>query len=110
MFNLCWAQINMEAFNEEQIKAVIQNLNGWEYADGALTKRYMFRNFRDCMAFMQRVAFEIEELNHHPEWFNVYHKLNVRLCTHDVNGITKKDHQLAKKFDEHFAHFAAQPS
>lgn len=95
----------MEAFNKEQIDAVLQNLIGWKFSNDALEKNYQFKNFRDAMAFMQRMAFEIEELNHHPEWFNVYHKLNVRLRTHDANGITKKDHQLAKKMDENFLQF-----
>lgn len=97
----------MEAFNTEQINAVVQNLDGWEYKDEALCKDYQFANFRDCLSYMQRVAFEIEELNHHPEWFNVYNRLSVRLRTHDVNGITKKDHQLAKKLDEYFLKYGA---
>jgi 4a-hydroxytetrahydrobiopterin dehydratase len=96
----------MEAFNKEQINAVIQSLDNWKLHEGALEKKYQFSNFRDAMSFMQRVAFDIEELNHHPEWFNVYNKLNVRLRTHDVDGITKKDHQLAKILDGHFARYS----
>jgi 4a-hydroxytetrahydrobiopterin dehydratase len=98
-------QNKMEAFNREQIDDGIQNMTGWDFKNDALEKNYQFKNFRDAIAFMQRVSFEIEELNHHPEWFNVYHKLNVRLRTQDVNGITKKDHQLARKMDEHFARY-----
>jgi 4a-hydroxytetrahydrobiopterin dehydratase len=95
----------MEAFNTEQINEVVKRLDNWSCVDDALEKRYQFKDFRDTIGFMSRVAFEIEEMNHHPEWLNVYNKLKVRLKTHDVNGITKKDYQLAKKLDEHFAKY-----
>ncbi|MCC2112250.1 MAG: 4a-hydroxytetrahydrobiopterin dehydratase [Hyphomicrobiales bacterium] len=81
-----------------------QNLEaaGWTLADDgkAILKSFKFRNFRDAMAFMLRVAFEAEALDHHPEWSNVYNRVAVRLTTHDTGGLTEKDFALAEKMDE----------
>ena len=59
-------------------------------------KTFVFKDFRATMANMQRIAFEAEDMNHHPEWFNVYNKLVVDLMTHDASGITENDTKLAK--------------
>ena len=74
---------------------------GWELvADGtAIEKTYTFRNFRAAMGWMVRAAFEAEELNHHPDWSNVYRTVVVRLTTHDTGGLTEKDFELARRFD-----------
>ena len=74
---------------------------GWEpAADGkAIEKTYTFRNFRAAMGWMVRAAFEAEDLNHHPEWSNVYRTVVVRLTTHDTGGLTEKDFELARRFD-----------
>ena len=75
---------------------------GWTLADDgkAILKSFKFRNFRDAIAFMLRVAFEAEALDHHPEWSNVYNRVAVRLTTHDTGGLTEKDFALAEKMDE----------
>ncbi|MBY8975509.1 4a-hydroxytetrahydrobiopterin dehydratase [Rhodobacteraceae bacterium NNCM2] len=75
---------------------------GWEDArEGkAIAKIFRFRNFRDAMAWMTRVAFEAEAANHHPEWFNVYNRVEVVLTTHDTGGLTDKDIALAEKMDK----------
>lgn len=74
---------------------------GWQAEEGgkAILKTYRFRGFRDAMAFMTRAAFEAEHLNHHPEWSNVYNRVEVRLTTHDTGGLTEKDLDLATRFD-----------
>ena len=75
---------------------------GWEPArDGkAIAKTFRFRGFRDAMAWMTRVAFEAEAANHHPEWFNVYNRIEVTLTTHDAGRVTAKDIALADKMDK----------
>jgi len=75
---------------------------GWSPApDGkAIAKTFRFRGFRDAMAWMQRVAFEAEQMNHHPEWSNVYGRVEVRLTTHDAGGLTAKDIELARRMEK----------
>ncbi|MEM0988543.1 MAG: 4a-hydroxytetrahydrobiopterin dehydratase [Pseudomonadota bacterium] len=74
---------------------------GWSVSDDgkAISKTYRFSNFRDAMAWMMRASFEAEVADHHPEWFNVYNRVEVRLTTHDQGGITDKDITLATAFD-----------
>lgn len=75
---------------------------GWEKsADGrAIAKTFHFRGFRDAMAWMARAAFEAEHLNHHPEWSNVYNRVEVRLTSHDAGGLTGKDLDLAARMEK----------
>jgi len=74
---------------------------GWAVCDGgdAIAKTFRFRGFRDAMAWMARAAFEAEHLNHHPEWSNVYNRVDVTLATHDAGGVTQKDIDLAAFMD-----------
>ena len=65
-----------------------------------MTKTYIFKDFATAIAWMVAASFEIEKLNHHPEWKNVYNKVEVVLTTHDAsNTVTEKDRVLAKKLD-----------
>jgi len=74
---------------------------GWELSDDgkAINKTFRFRGFRDAMAWMTRAAFEAEHLNHHPEWSNVYNRVEVRLTTHDTGSLTAKDIDLARRME-----------
>ncbi|MBI3234247.1 MAG: 4a-hydroxytetrahydrobiopterin dehydratase [Bacteroidetes bacterium] len=75
----------------------------WEEKNNGLYKTFVFKNFKEAIAFMYHAMPMIDELNHHPEWSNIYNKVFVKLCTHDAgNTITEKDHQLAHLLDEHF--------
>ena len=77
------------------------NLPGWTFERDALTKSFKFGSFREALSFMTRVAFEAEELNHHPEWTNVYNKVVVRLNTHDAGDkVTAKDVELASRIQK----------
>ncbi len=75
--------------------------NGWRAVDGrdAIAKTYEFATFVDAFGWMTRVAFWAEKWNHHPEWRNVYHRVEVELTTHDVGGLTARDAKLARKMD-----------
>ena len=86
----------MMKLSSEEIKREQAKLKGWEVVDGKLHKEFEFADFNEAFGFMTRAAMEIEKMNHHPEWFNVYNKLSVDLMTHDSGGITKNDIQLAK--------------
>ena len=79
-------------------QAMIAELEGWVMTeDGkAIEKTFMFVNFNAALGFMTRAALKAEVLDHHPEWFNVYNKVAVKLTTHDVDGLTVLDMKLAK--------------
>lgn len=74
---------------------------GWQTAaDGkAIAKTFRFAGFRDAMAWMARAGFEAEALDHHPEWRNVYNRVEVTLTTHDTGGLTAKDIALAERME-----------
>ena len=65
-----------------------------------IEKEFVFSDFRKAMAFMLEVSYLAEEMDHHPEWCNVYNRVNIKLTTHDTGGISEKDHILAKKIDQ----------
>lgn len=71
-----------------------------EASGKAISKSFKFKNFRDAMAWMLRVGFEAEKMDHHPEWTNVYNRVSVRLTTHDSDGLTEKDIELAKRIEK----------
>lgn len=70
----------------------------WKEVEGrdAIQKQFMFKNFNQAFGFMTRVALKAEKMDHHPEWFNVYNKVDVTLSTHDVGGVSDFDITLAK--------------
>lgn len=85
----------MEKLNILEIEERLIHLIDWEYYDDALHTEFEFDNFKDCMSAMNRIAFECEALNHHPEWTNIYNMLEIKLTTHDAGGVTELDFQLA---------------
>lgn len=82
--------------------AALARLDGWSAAAGrdALTKSYRFKDFADAFGFMSRVALTAEQLDHHPEWTNVYNRVDVLLTTHSADGVTELDVTLATAMDE----------
>ena len=75
--------------------------SSWEETPNFLYKEYLFESFELAMVFMQQVAVRITEINHHPEWSNVYNRVRVKLTTHDAgNIVTEKDRELAEILDE----------
>jgi 4a-hydroxytetrahydrobiopterin dehydratase len=86
----------MIRISTEKVSEEIKNLPGWSIKDEKLHKDFEFESFNQAFGFMTRAAMEIEKMNHHPEWFNVYNRLSVDLTTHDAGGITENDIQLAK--------------
>ncbi len=75
---------------------------GWKGASEGdkLQKQFLFENFVAAMAWMNKVADYAEELNHHPEWFNVYGRVDVTLVTHDVDGLSELDVMMASRMDQ----------
>jgi 4a-hydroxytetrahydrobiopterin dehydratase len=81
--------------------AALAQLEGWAAAEGrdAIVKTYKFADFSAAFGWMTRVALAAEKLDHHPEWFNVYSRVEVLLATHDADGVTALDVTLAKIMD-----------
>jgi 4a-hydroxytetrahydrobiopterin dehydratase len=84
-----------------RVKAV-QGLSGWVDVPGrdAIHKTFQFKNFRQAWGFMAQAALVAEKLDHHPEWANVYGRVEVTLTTHSAQGVTALDIKLAQKMDE----------
>lgn len=80
----------------------LAGLSGWdELKDrNAITKNYQLQDFNAAFGFMSRVAIKAEKMDHHPEWFNVYNRVEVTLSTHDAGGVTQLDIELAEFMDE----------
>ncbi|MGB4769956.1 MAG: 4a-hydroxytetrahydrobiopterin dehydratase [Chitinophagaceae bacterium] len=73
----------------------------WDETKEALYKRFQFKDFSEAFAFMTRVAFEAEKMDHHPKWTNVWNTVEIWLSTHDAgNTVTEKDRKLAAKIDK----------
>jgi 4a-hydroxytetrahydrobiopterin dehydratase len=85
----------------EELRSALKRLPDWRLAEGreAITRKYQFVDFDAAFAFMTRVALLAAKMDHHPEWSNVYNKLDVTLATHDANGVTQKDIDLAMAMD-----------
>ncbi|MBI1273092.1 MAG: 4a-hydroxytetrahydrobiopterin dehydratase [Alphaproteobacteria bacterium] len=90
-----------ERLTDREREAALATLDGWQMAQGreAISKTFRFRNFSEAWGFMCRAALAAEQLDHHPEWFNVYNRVDVTLATHDAGGLTQLDIKLAKKMD-----------
>ncbi|HWD49303.1 MAG TPA: 4a-hydroxytetrahydrobiopterin dehydratase [Rhizomicrobium sp.] len=83
--------------------AAVKRLKGWKEAMGgeAIAKSFKFENFNEAFGFMTRVALLADKMDHHPEWFNVYNKLDVTLSTHDAGGVTQNDIDMAKAMNDY---------
>ena len=84
--------------------AFLREFPDWREVEGrdAIARRFKFKDFNAAFGFMARVALLAEKLDHHPEWFNVYDRLDVTLSTHDVGGVTAKDIEMAKAMEAYF--------
>ena len=80
----------------------LAQLSGWQEVEGrdAIAKTFRFADFNAAFGFMTRVALAAEKADHHPEWFNVYNRVEVTLATHDAGGVTVKDIALARMMDD----------
>ena len=76
-------------------KEAVKTLDGWTGGDDFITKVFRFEDFSEAWGFMGRVALMAEKMDHHPEWFNVYNRVDVTLTTHDAGGVTDLDVKMA---------------
>lgn len=87
--------------NDAEVGKRLAELPGWELREGRLTRDFQFDDFKAAFAFMTRSALRAEQMNHHPEWFNVYNRVSVQLTTHDAGGITELDFTLASAMQDY---------
>jgi 4a-hydroxytetrahydrobiopterin dehydratase len=92
----------VEKIAENQLVSALTDLNGWQGLSGrdAIGKSFKFKNFRQAFAFMTEVALLAEKADHHPEWSNVYNRVDIVLTTHDAGGVSARDIELAKNIDK----------
>ncbi|KAB2700974.1 4a-hydroxytetrahydrobiopterin dehydratase [Ochrobactrum sp. Kaboul] len=85
----------------DELKQALAELEGWQKVEGreAITKSFKFKDFNAAFGFMTRAALYAEKLDHHPEWFNVYNRVDITLATHSENGITDLDIKMARKMN-----------
>ena len=89
----------------DELKNALKRLPDWKLAEQreAITRKFQFVDFDAAFAFMTRVALKAAQMDHHPEWFNVYNKVEVTLATHDAGGVTQRDIDLASAMDGYAA-------
>lgn len=94
-------QEKLTKFNPQEIDSHMSDLDGWALAEDGLSIRreITFKNFNQAWGFMNRIALIAEKMNHHPEWFNVYNRVDITLSTHDVGGLSYLDFEMAKKIN-----------
>jgi 4a-hydroxytetrahydrobiopterin dehydratase len=89
----------VEKLNEAARIALATDLPGWQLDGEHLKRSFKFRDFSEAWGFMSRAALLAEAQGHHPEWFNVYNKVDIALTTHDAGGLSKRDVKLALAID-----------
>ena len=92
----------IEPLNDAERADALDGLPDWDFDEGrdAITRSFKFQDFNAAFGFMTRVAMVAEKMDHHPEWFNVYNRVDVTLSTHDAGGLTERDVKLAALIDQ----------
>ncbi len=96
----------IEKMSEIQVKEALTKLQinsskGWQLKDAKLYRQFKFKDFVAAFGFMSRIALLAEKADHHPEWSNVYNRVDIYLTTHEANGISQRDFDLAQAIESH---------
>ena len=91
----------VEKLSTTERRKALATLKGWQKQRGrdAMTKKFIFKDFSSAFGWMSRVAMKAEQMSHHPEWFNVYNRVEVILTTHDADGISQLDIDISRFMD-----------
>ena len=92
-----------EKLDTEKLAQALSGLEGWilDKSRPAIHKSFKFKNFNECWSFMTQIALLAEEMDHHPEWLNVYNRVDITLTTHDADGITELDIKMASAIERY---------
>jgi 4a-hydroxytetrahydrobiopterin dehydratase len=101
-FKFCQEVAVASRLSDDECGDALKRLKGWQQVSGrsAISKTFQFKDFNAAFGFMTRAALVAEKMNHHPEWFNVWNKVEVTLSTHDAGGVTELDVKLASAMDD----------
>lgn len=92
----------MTTYNKQTANKKLKDFPNWDFNNNGIEKKFQFKNFSEALGFIVQVGILAEKADHHPELFNVYNKVNIRLTTHDANGLTDKDFDLATSIEKLF--------
>ncbi len=92
----------MKKLNELESKIAIEKLPNWELKDEAIFRSFQFKDFKEAINAINKMVPIAESMNHHPELFNVYNRLEITLTTHDVKGLSTLDFEFAEKIENLF--------
>ena len=100
----------MTPLDPQHMREALAEFGQWQYdaARGAIRRSFRFADFAQAFGFMTQVALAAEKADHHPEWTNVYNRVDVMLTTHDAKGLTQRDFDLARQIDGVFERFEAK--
>jgi 4a-hydroxytetrahydrobiopterin dehydratase len=90
----------VEKLSDAQISDRLSSMDGWSLKNGKIHREFRFGDFSEAWGFMSRVALLAEQMNHHPEWFNVWNKVRIDLSTHDVGGVSRLDLDMAGSINQ----------
>jgi 4a-hydroxytetrahydrobiopterin dehydratase len=98
--------MSREKLTNNEIETLLQGLDGWTLAEGglAVNKTFKFSGFAQAFGFMAECAIRAEKIDHHPEWSNVYNKVEIKLTTHSAKGLSRLDFDLAAFMDKAAGH------
>ena len=93
----------IDRLSDPQLEKTLASLDGWELCDtqSSIKKSFKFKDFNTAWAFMSRIALLAEKMDHHPEWSNIYNRVDITLTTHDANGITERDIKMATRIEKY---------
>ncbi|NHC60368.1 4a-hydroxytetrahydrobiopterin dehydratase [Paenalcaligenes suwonensis] len=100
----------MLKLDDQERQIALEQLSSWQYEaqrGGLIRRKFVFHDFTEAFAFMTQVALHAEKHDHHPEWNNVYNRVEIVLTTHDADGLSQRDIALAHIIDAVFARCAA---
>ncbi|MEO8249555.1 MAG: 4a-hydroxytetrahydrobiopterin dehydratase [Burkholderiales bacterium] len=103
----------MKKLDAAERAPLLAQLTDWRFSEergGLITREFLFADFAAAFGFMAQLALIAEKRNHHPEWSNVYNRVVITLTTHDVEGLSMNDIELARVADRAFSNFAAPPA
>ena len=98
----------MELLSETEIEEGMAGCPGWERRDNRIVRQFLFADFVEAFAFMSSVALLAEHAIHHPEWSNVYNRVDIELTTHDAGGLTARDFSLAAEIDAEYVKISGE--
>lgn len=91
--------MNMQKYTSSEVTTAMTSINDWLLIEDRIIKEFQFDDFVEAFGFMSGVALLAERANHHPEWSNVYNRVNIELTSHDVGGLSARDFKMASEID-----------